>query len=97
MAIPCREIDEIGRWTEAAARRLSALAADKFPGADFVPGFRGRLKRPARLCKWGKEGEINDIFRTRGQWPFRPAATRAMRNRHVMLHKSDMNLMYLKT
>ena len=23
---------------------------------------------------------------TRGQWPYRPAATRAMRNRHVMLY-----------
>ena len=23
---------------------------------------------------------------TRGQWPLRPAATRAMRNRHVMLY-----------
>ena len=37
------------------------------------------------------------IEQTRGQWPFRPVATRAMRNRHVMLHKSDMNLMSLKT
>ena len=27
--------------------------------------------------------------RTRGQWPYRPAATRAMRNRHVMLY--DLN------
>ena len=26
---------------------------------------------------------------TRGQWPFRPAATRAMRNRHVMLYDYD--------
>ena len=24
--------------------------------------------------------------RTRGQWPYKPAATRAMRNRHVMLY-----------
>ena len=26
------------------------------------------------------------LRRTRGQWPYRPAATRAMRNRHVMLY-----------
>ena len=26
---------------------------------------------------------------TRGQWPYRPAATRAMRNRHVVLY--DLN------
>ena len=45
-----------------------------------------QLKQPLTLVK-----------PTRGQWPFRPAATRAMRNRHVMLHKSDMNLMSLKT
>ena len=27
--------------------------------------------------------------RTRGQWPYKPAATRAMRNRHVTLY--DLN------
>ena len=27
--------------------------------------------------------------RTRGQWPYIPASTRAMRNRHVMLY--DLN------
>ena len=36
--------------------------------------------------------------RTRGQWPYRPTATRAMRNRHVMLYdlKQPWRSFYLK-
>ena len=38
----------------------------------------------------GFEGDVCQVRSyddgTRGQWPFRPAATRAMRNRHKMLY-----------
>ena len=43
---------------------------------------RGNMHMDARVI------EVNKLT-TRGQWPFRPAATRAMKNRHVMLY--DLN------
>ena len=34
-------------------------------------------------------------LRTRGQWPYRPAATMAMRNRHVMLYDNNYLSKYI--
>ena len=43
---------------------------------------------PQHLCLSPFKCRISGCFlqKTRGQWPFRPAATRAMVNRHVMLY-----------
>ena len=47
----------------------------------------GRAEKERGTRTFGMLGVIR--YKTRGQWPYRPAATRAMRNRHVMLY--DLN------
>ena len=52
----------------------------------MCPPFIGMEGRNGMANTVKKEGRDGGHAVTRGQWPFRPAATRAMRNRHVMLY-----------
>ena len=57
-----------------------------------VGGGRGVPKKQTKGTKQNQLISVCDKRRggkTRGQWPYRPAATRAMRNRIVVLY--DLN------
>ena len=71
-------IDQMSALPGSPARKVQKLCAH----------LRGLLEYWSRIDVRQASASINTTG-TRGQWPYRPAAKRAMRNRHVVLY--DLN------
>ena len=65
-------------------RRASSAGSEGSRKKKMRRGGTLHIDSGSRIIKeWPDKANLNE---TKGQWPFRPAATRAMRNRHKMLY-----------
>ena len=78
---------------EAGCYGIHEDANDSMRRSNYMAGMAITKQTQAHVClvmgmaDFEVYGQLS--METRGQWPYRPPATRAMRNRHVVLY--DLN------